>query len=131
MTSIVQLATEYRALKDEKEEIESVLKTINIRLEIIAKQELPAAMDDEGVSNITVEGVGKVYLRGEVYVSILADNREAAYQWLRDTGRGSLIQDTVNASSLKAAAKQWLKDGDSIPEDLIRVTAITIAIISK
>ena len=131
MSRIVELATELSVLKSRKDEIGEVEKVINIRIEEITKQLLPEAMDDEGVSNISIEGVGRITLRGEVYCSILADNREAAYNWLRDTGRGSLITETVNASTLKAAAKAWLKRGEEIPESLIKITAISVAVLTK
>lgn len=130
MSRVVALATELARLKAEKETFESSTKELNARIDEIAKKELPEAMDEDGISNIKIDGVGRISLRGEVYTSILAENREAAYQWLRDTGRGSLITETVNASSLKAAAKEWLKYGEEIPESLIKVTPVTVAILS-
>jgi hypothetical protein len=131
MSKVVELAAELYALKIEKESISESEKVINKRIEEISKQLLPDAMDEDGISNIKIDGVGRISLRGEVYVSILAENREQAYQWMRDTGRGSLIVETVNASSLKAAAKAWLKGGEEIPENLIKVTPITIAVLTK
>lgn len=128
---VVELATELRGLKTQKEEISASSKLVNKRIEEIEKQLLPDAMDAEGISNIKIDDVGRVTLRGEVYASILAANRYEAFQWLRDTGRGSLISETVSASSLKAAAKAWLKSGEKIPESLIKVTPVTIATLSK
>lgn len=131
MSKIVALATELALLKERKDTLAEQEKSINIRIEAISKQELPEAMDESGVSNIKIDGVGRISLRGEVYTSILSENREAAYEWLRATGRGSIITETVNASTLKAAAKSWLKNGEEIPQDLIRVTPMTIAVLTK
>lgn len=130
MASIVELATELSVLKRRKEELGAEETVINKRIEEISRKELPDVMDADGVSNIKIEGVGRVSLRGEVFVSILAENRQAAYQWLRDTGRGSLITETVNASTLKAASKEWIKNGEEIPESLIKITPITVAVLS-
>lgn len=131
MATVVELANELARLKDQKDDLDNQVKALNLRIEAISKQELPEAMDADGVSNIKLDGVGRISLRGEVYASILAENREQAYQWLRDTGRGSLITEVVNASSLKAAAKSWLKAGDAIPEELIKITPITIAVLTR
>lgn len=129
--TVVQLAGELRKLKELKEAMEEDLKETNKFIEEITKQILPEKMDDQGISNIKIDGVGRITLRGEVYASILAANRDAAYQWLRDTGRASLISNTVNASSLKAACKEWLKNGEEIPGDLIKVTPVTVAVLTR
>lgn len=117
-----------RALKDGLEE---QLKGINIEYDFIRLNYLPEQLENEGIQNIKVEGVGKVTLRGDVYVSVLVENREVFHEWLRDTGRGDLIKDSVNASTLKAAAKQWLKAGEVIPETLVKITPFTQAVITK
>lgn len=130
MSKIVDLATELAELKNEKELLGNQEKVINIRIEHLTRVLLPEAMDEDGVSNISIDGVGRITLRGEVFASIRADNREAAYEWLRDTGRGSLISETVNASTLKAAVKEWLKQGEEIPE-VISVTPVTVAVLTK
>lgn len=129
--NITSLAAEFRSLKDHKDEIEESLKEVNKRIEEIAKKELPESMDADGISNIKIDGVGRLSLRTEVYASILAENREAACDWLRDTGRGSLVTETVNASSLKAAMKECLKNGEEVPESLIKVTPVTVAVLTK
>jgi hypothetical protein len=128
---IAELAAELRKLKDVKDQLEENLKEINKHIEVLTKQVIPEKMDEQGISNVSFGDIGRISLRGEVYASILADNREAAYQWLRDTGRASLISNTVNASTLKAACKEWLKNGEEIPEELIKVTPVTVAVLTR
>lgn len=127
---VVRLATELANLKEEKERLSAEEKKISGRIEAITKQELPLAMDNDGITNIKIDGVGRISLRGDVYTSILAGDREAAYEWLRATGRGSIITETVAASTLKAAAKAWLKAGDEIPE-CIKAIPYSIAVLTK
>lgn len=131
MGKTVELAQELRRLKDKKDELAEQEKIINIRIDEITKRELPEAMDAEGISNIKVENAGKVSLRGEVYAAIPAEARDAAYEWLRENGKGSLITETVNASTLKAAAKDWLKQGMDVPADLIKITPVTVAVLTR
>ena len=129
--TIVELATKLRELRDLKEAQEIDLKDTNKAIEMITKIVLPDLMDEQGVQNLKINGVGRISLRAEVYASILADNREDAYDWLRATGRASLISETVNSSSLKAACKEWLKNGEVIPDDLIKVTPVTVAVLTR
>lgn len=126
-----ELARELSNLKTQKDRIEEELSAINKRIEILARQEIPEAMDEAGVQNVKFEGIGKIYLKGDVFASIPAESRDAAYEWLELTGRGSLIKPTVNSSSLKAAVKEWISQGDEIPEDLIKVTPYTQAVLTR
>lgn len=128
--SVVELAGYLRELKDLKEVREDSLKDTNMRIEAITKVLLPQKMDEQGIQNVKIDGVGRISLRGEVYASILAENRELAYDWLRSTGRAALITNTVNPSTLKAAAKEWLKNGEEIPE-FIKITPATVATLTR
>jgi len=125
------LVEEFSRLKSEKDLLEEKLTELNKRIEILARQEIPAAMDDAGIHNVNFEGIGRISLRADVFASISADNKEAAYEWLEATGRGSLIKSSVNASALKAAVKSWLQDGEQIPEDLFKVTPYTQATLTR
>ena len=127
---IVELANKLRGLKDLKEAQEADLKDTNMAIEAITKVLLPQKMDEQGIQNVKIDGVGRVSLRGEVYASILAENRELAYDWLRNTGRAALITNTVNPSTLKACAKEWLKNGEEIPE-FIKITPATVATLTR
>lgn len=42
-------------------------------------------------------------------------------EWLRRNGKADLVQETVNASSLKAAIKAMIKDGNPPPEELFTI----------
>ena len=126
-----ELARELSQLKSAKDKIEDELSAINKRIEILARQEIPEAMDEAGVQNVKFEGIGKIYLKGDVFASIPAESRDAAYEWLELTGRGSLIKPTVNSSSLKAAVKEWIAQGEEIPEELIKVTPYTQAVLTR
>lgn len=126
-----ELARELSTLKTEKDKIEETLSAINKRIEILARQEIPEAMDEAGVQDVKFEGIGKIYLKGDVFASIPAEARDAAYEWLDATGRGSLVKPTVNSSSLKAAVKEWISQGEEIPEELIKVTPYTQAVLTR
>lgn len=131
MNKLKELIVEWDSLRGQKEGLEAQLTEINKRIEILARQEIPSAMDDAGVQNIKLDGIGRVSLRGDLFASIVADSREGAYEWLEATGRGSLIKPTVKASTLKAAIKAWMADGEEIPEEFFKVTPYTQATLTK
>ena len=99
-------------------------------LEILRLVVIPNKMEQENLENVTTEH-GRVHLVSDLFASIPAPNREAAHQWLQEKGLGELIKPTVNASSLKAAIKELMKEGEEIPEDIFKVTPITRAQLTR
>lgn len=125
---IIRAMDEQRKLK---EDLEDQLKAINKEYDFLRLNMVPARFEEEGIENLKVEGVGRVSLTGDMYVSILADHKEEAYEYFRDIGKGSLITETINSSTLKATVKAMIKAGEEVPESLIKVTPFTRASITK
>jgi len=119
------------AVQKQKEVLEDQLKAVNKRFDFLRITKIPSKMDDEGVSNINITGVGRVSLTADMHVSIKAEMKGNFYDWLRDNGRGDLIQPTVNASTLKATVKGMFKGGQEIPEDLLNVSPFMRASITR
>lgn len=78
----------------------------------------------------SIEGVGRVSIATRISCSIL--DKPKGYQWLRDTGNGSLIQETVNSSTLSAFAKSYVEDeGKDLPEDIFKMSSMSYTSITK
>lgn len=127
----LDLVREMKALKDAKEAADAVAKELNRRWDFMRLQLIPETFEAQGLKNAKLDGVGRVSLRGELYASILPGQKEAAFTWLDDNGRGDLVQKAVNSSSLKASMKKMLMSGEEIPEDIFKVTPYTMATITK
>lgn len=71
-----------------------------------------------------IEGVGRVTVANKFSASIVDHpvlGKEPGYDWLRENGHGSLIQNTVNSSTLSAFAKNMLEEnGVELPTDLFK-----------
>ena len=118
-----------RDLAAEKEAAEAALKLINAEYDVIRLETLPEKMDSEGIENLRVAGIGRVGLTADMFIA--AVDKEGLFKWFRDQNLGDMIQDTVNASTLKAFVKRRMKEGKDVPTDYLRVTPFTRASITK
>lgn len=125
-----ELISDYARLKNKKEEMEEEIKRANKRLEELSKHLIPEIMEEEGIENIKVAGIGRVCLQADLYVQVPKDKREDLYNWLDFTGRESMVTETVSPKTLKAAVKEWLQKGEDIP-DCIKVVPYTYAKLTR
>lgn len=125
------LAPIMRDLQKFKEALKEQLSVINVLFDDIRINIIPAVMEADGIKTATFVDVGRVSITADIYASIVADKKEDAYAWLEEEGLGDLIQETINASSLKATLKDRLKTGGDIPQELFKVTPYSRASITK
>lgn len=112
---LTELCREFGALRAVKADIELIDKEIGRRYDFMRLALLTERFDAEDVKNLKIDGVGRVNIQGDVYVSVLAKDREALYDWLRDEGKGDVVKETVAHPTLKAMMKARLEAGDEIP----------------
>ena len=88
-----------RAIRDKEAEIESLEKTLKARKEALRKQseeELPSMMAEIGVNSFELDDGSKVSVRDLYGGHISVDNRDAAYQWLRENNFDDIIKNTLS-----------------------------------
>lgn len=127
----IELVQAMSALRGKKDEYEEVLKTINQHYDFLRYVVVPQRFDDEGLQNMKLEGIGRVSLTSGLYVSIKADKKQDAYEFLSDTGHGGIITNTINAQTLAATIKSMIQKGEEVPDTLFTVTPWTRASITK
>lgn len=76
---------------------EEALSALNARVRGIKEETIPMAMQELGLSSITLTTGEQLSVFQEVYASIPVANREQAYEWLEEHGFGGLIKISVNA----------------------------------
>lgn len=131
LMQLTLLAKRMRQLDEIHTALDVVRKTLNAEYDHIKLKALPDLMNELELRTFTVEGAGRVQIGGDVYASISADQKDGAYQWLRDNNYGDLIVETVNASTLKAWCKEGLEQGRDMPEELFKITPYTRATLVK
>ena len=127
--SLHALADLMKVMREEKDEVEAQLKIINAKYDVLRLESIPNKMDEEGVERVSYEGIGRVGLTADMYVSVA--DKPGLHEWLEDNGFGDLIQPVVNASTLKAFIKGRMKDGKEVPAEYVNVTPFTRASITK
>lgn len=125
---IIRAMDSIRALKDD---VEAQLTELNKEYDHIRLNLIPRKFEEEGIDNIRVDGIGRVSLTSDLYVRINSADRDRVHEYFRDIGKSSLITESINSSTLKAAIKAMIKSGEEIPEDIIKITPFTRASITK
>lgn len=123
---IGQVLDVFVQFEDAVGEVEKQYKAIAARVSYAREVSLPARLDADETSNFTSKDTGNRMTRtARVLASIISDPTgeilKRAYKWLRDNELGPLIKETVNSSSLSAAAKELMENGKELPDDLFKL----------
>jgi len=129
--NLLELAQEMKDVREQLDSIKAVATGLQKQFDILRLQFIPNKMEEDDIRNITIEGVGRVGVTSDMYVSTLAENRESLRDWMRNHDHGSLVSETINASTLKSWVKNQITEGNEYPSDLIDVKPFTRASITK
>lgn len=127
LLSVVNLAQEMKRLKAEIDELGDRKTQLQKEYDQIRFSKLPDAMDEDGIDQIRIEGVGTVYLTDDINVSVT--DKDNFYNWLGSEGFGDLIKPYIFPQSVKAFVKEQLAEGNELPEGFVKVSAFTRAAI--
>jgi hypothetical protein len=107
-------------------ESREALEQIEMKL---SRESVPEIMRAHHVKTITVEGVGRVSL-GTRWSASMPD-KGAGFDWLRANEHGGVIQETVNAQTLGALAKELNEEGKELPTPTFTTNIMTYTSITK
>lgn len=126
----IEIIRHYAKLRQINEQIKEAREALDEMEKRLSREQVPGTMRSHGIKTITVEGVGRVSLSNRWSASML--DKAMGFQWLRDTGNGALIIETVNAQTLAAFAKD-LNDnqGKELPAEIFNVGIMTVTSITK
>ena len=114
----LQMADRLQELRDEKEQLEMALKETNGMIEAV-EQDLVAAMVTAELYSFKRNG-HTYSLKIDTYASAKADRKEELFEALRNNNAGDLVQEQVNANSLRAFVKELkANNDDEIPEWIV------------
>lgn len=107
-------------------ESREALEQIEMKL---SREQVPDVMRAHNIKNITIEGVGRVTL-GTRWSASMPD-KQAGFEWLRANEHGGVIQETVNAQTLGALAKELNSEGVELPAPTFTTNIMTYTSITK
>lgn len=129
--SVPELAATLRELKTRLEEVGALKTELQKAYDFLSIDVLPDRMDEEGISTMKINGVGRLQSSSDIRCSCPAKNKIGLQEWLEEHGHGSMISATVNASTLKAFVKEMMKEGKEWPEELLTVHPYSRATVVK
>ena len=97
--------------------------------EKLSRNQVPDVMRAHNIKSTTIEGVGRVSL-GTRWSASMPD-KEAGFDWLRANEHGGVIQETVNAQTLGALAKELNSTGHELPQPTFVTNIMTYTSITK
>ena len=103
-TPTTELIDKLKQLKFLRESIKELEEALEKEKECFAtlEKECVLLMDNNSVTKIRVDGA-TMFRRTDNYISVNKEQKDDAFQWLREKDLGYLIQETVNAKSLTSA----------------------------
>ncbi len=120
----------FDALRIAMEKIKEAREALQEMTDQLSRETVPEFMKRAGVKTLTLEGVGRVTVSHRYSCSML--DKDLGFKWLRTNDAGELIQETVNAQTLAAYAKNRLEqEGFAMPDDIFKVGAVTFTSITK
>lgn len=91
------------------DEAEGALKDAKERARVLREETIPAAMQEMGLEEVKLETGQKISIKQDVYASIPAASKGAAYDWLNEHGFGGLIKVEVSTTFAKGEQEQAIK----------------------
>ena len=96
-----QLTDKVQQLKDLEDEIanaEESVKKLKERANYLSAVEIPAMMDEMQITKLKLKDGESVEVKKIYGASIPVDQKEAAFQWLRNNGLGDLIKNEITVT---------------------------------
>ena len=117
------LVRTYADLREEGEAFRGSIADISKAEQNLSYTLIPEMFDTHGIKNVNVVGYGMVSLTHKWSCSML--DKERGFAYLRETGQGGMIIETVAAPTLGAwAGAQVRETGIEPPDDIFKTTPV-------
>ena len=121
-----------RAMEDQLKIMEEALKNKKKEIDRISGEVIPTMLSEMGLSQLKLADGSAVDVKPFYSASISAQNKDKAYQWLRNNGLGDIIKNEISVSfgrneDNKAASYAELAKGQGFqPTQKMKVEPMTL-----
>ena len=98
INSLANQVKKLKALEDEIQDDEELIKKKKKNLEQISGEIIPTLLSEMGLSSLKLADGSSVDVKQNYSASISIANREKAYSWLRQNGLGDIIKNEITVS---------------------------------
>jgi hypothetical protein len=98
LKSIAEIARAARNQEEVVNNLEDQLKAAKRELLKLTDEDLPAMLQELGLSSFELDDGSKITVRPTYGAHIKAENRETAFDWLRQNGFDDIIKNTVSCA---------------------------------
>lgn len=96
LQKVANFVRQQLALENRVAELEEELKRTKRDLDTVSGEVLPAALQEFGLTELTMSDGSKVSVQSVISASISKERQSDAHDWLRENGHGDLIKNTVS-----------------------------------
>lgn len=98
LKSVAAIARTIASKEEELAQLEAQIKETKKELLKLTDEDLPGLLHEMGLAKFSLEDGSEVSVKPTYGASIKVDNRDAAFQWLRDNGYDDIIKNSVICS---------------------------------
>ena len=132
LRSVAELARDAQQKAETIERLEKQVKQVKSEYFKLIDEELPAILQELGLNAFELADGSKINVRHQYGADINLDNREKAFQWLRDNDYDGIIKNSISCSFGKGEDEQaetfsiLVKDSGFTPDQKTEVHSSTL-----
>ena len=113
---VSMLAAKQVKLEHEISDLEEKLELKKQELNRVRDNDLPNALLEIGIQEVTLKSGHKISIKREAYASITEERQAAAFAWLREKGHGSIIKNLIYAEFGKGEDERAIEAAQVLSE---------------
>lgn len=127
----ITLARAFVAARGVKDRLDEAEKAFSAIYNEVKEVRLPALFDAQGVPTVNLDEGYRVTVSQKVRASIKSGMKDGAIAWLKENKLADLVAESVNSSTLSAAAKSMAEDNLELNPDYFNVAVIPTTSVTK
>lgn len=120
LLSVSQLCAEMQTIEADIKRFESLVSKKKEELLRVSTQQLPELLRQFGMSEIKLTDGSKVTMSKKYYAAIKEDNKEEAYDWLRENDCGHIIKEKIEIPFEKCKKGESNEEYEHLKDVLIQ-----------